>query len=92
MLPIEYYFNKNAWMTSAVFDDWLHKFDIRLTLQKRNRLVCRQCTIVSKVKFEKHKILLSTKHYFQIAVDGSRYHSDHEIKISKTTTSKHKRV
>ena len=29
MLPVEYYYNKNAWMKSAVFEDLLHKFDSR---------------------------------------------------------------
>ena len=34
-LPTEYKGNKNAWMTSVVFEEWLRKWDNELTIQGR---------------------------------------------------------
>jgi hypothetical protein len=30
MLPVDYYSNANAWMTSVIFSDWLVKWDLEL--------------------------------------------------------------
>jgi hypothetical protein len=39
-LPVDYYANANAWMTSVIFNDWwLVKWDLEL---KRKIVVCRQ--------------------------------------------------
>lgn len=32
-LPVEYEFNKKAWMNSELFEKWLLRFDCRLLLQ-----------------------------------------------------------
>jgi hypothetical protein len=29
-LPVDYYSNANAWMTSVIFNDWLVKWDLEL--------------------------------------------------------------
>jgi len=35
-LPTEYQANKKAWMTSAIFSDWLHSLDKKMTKRKRS--------------------------------------------------------
>ncbi|XP_069107251.1 tigger transposable element-derived protein 4-like [Argopecten irradians] len=32
-LPVHYYHNKKAWMTGSIFEDWLKKFDRKMTRQ-----------------------------------------------------------
>jgi hypothetical protein len=34
-LPVEYYANKNAWMTSKSFKKWLMRWDVELQLKSR---------------------------------------------------------
>ena len=29
-LPVEFYANKTSWMTTVIFNDWLHKWDDKL--------------------------------------------------------------
>ena len=38
-LPVAYYANKKAWMTSVVFEDWLRTFDRKLGRQRRKALL-----------------------------------------------------
>ena len=38
-LYVDYAFNKKAWMTSAVFNDWISKFDRRIRREKRQILL-----------------------------------------------------
>jgi len=41
-LPVDYYSNANAWMTSIVFNDWLVKWD--LELERKIVLLVDSCT------------------------------------------------
>ena len=38
-LPVDYRFNKKAWMTSDIFSDWIRKLDKRFHAQRRNVLM-----------------------------------------------------
>ena len=38
-LPVSYAFNKKAWMTSSIFEDWLRKLDRRFKTQRRQVLM-----------------------------------------------------
>ena len=38
-LPVDYFSNKNAWMTSGVFETWLKAFDRKMMFQKRKILL-----------------------------------------------------
>ena len=38
-LPVEYYANKKAWMTSGIFETWLKKFDKRMGRKGRKVLL-----------------------------------------------------
>ncbi|XP_019636442.1 PREDICTED: tigger transposable element-derived protein 4-like [Branchiostoma belcheri] len=38
-LPVHYYNNRTAWMTSGIFEDWLKKFDRKLGREKRKGLL-----------------------------------------------------
>ena len=38
-LPVHYYANKNAWMTSGLFEDWVKKLDRKMQHQKRKILL-----------------------------------------------------
>ena len=38
-LPVHYYANKNAWMTSGLFEDWVKKLDRKMRHQKRKILL-----------------------------------------------------
>ncbi len=41
-LPVDYYANRNAWMTSMLFTEWLRKFDERLC--RKSILLVDNCT------------------------------------------------
>ncbi|XP_054717282.1 tigger transposable element-derived protein 4-like [Uloborus diversus] len=44
-LPIEYKNNKKAWMTSALFEEWIRKLDRKMAASKRNiLLIIDNCT------------------------------------------------
>ena len=44
-LPVDWYFNRKAWMTSTIFTEWLHKLDKIFLRQKRKvALVLDNCT------------------------------------------------
>ena len=44
-LPVDYQWNKNAWMTSALFNSWLYKLDKRFLRKKRKiAMVLDNCT------------------------------------------------
>ena len=50
-LPTEYEANTSAWMTSVVFEEWLRKWDSRLTQSKRKIvLFIDNCTAHSHVQ------------------------------------------
>ena len=38
-LPVQYYANKNAWMTSGIFKNWLMSWDMELQYKERNILL-----------------------------------------------------
>jgi hypothetical protein len=38
-LPVEYYANKRSWMTSSIWNDWLLKWDSKLTRQGRRKIL-----------------------------------------------------
>ena len=38
-LPVEYFNNKKAWMTSTIFESWLHRLDEKMIKDKRNILL-----------------------------------------------------
>ena len=38
-LPVDYRWNRKAWMTSEIFIEWLRKFDSKMVLQKRKVLL-----------------------------------------------------
>jgi hypothetical protein len=61
-LPVDYYSNANAWMTSVIFNNWLVKWDLEL---KRKIVVGRQLNGTHKQFISKeHKSdLLACKHY-----------------------------
>ena len=40
-LPTEYKDNKNAWMTLALFEEWIRKWDAELILVGRKIVFCR---------------------------------------------------
>lgn len=39
ILPTKYTFNKKAWMTTCVFEDWLHALDAKMGARNRNILL-----------------------------------------------------
>lgn len=41
-LPVDYAFNKKAWMTSTIFEDYLRKWDVELSKEKRQILLLVQ--------------------------------------------------
>ena len=38
-LPVQYYVNKNAWMTSGIFKNWLMSWDMELQYKERTILL-----------------------------------------------------
>ena len=38
-LPVQYYANKNAWMTSGIFKNWLISWDMELQYKERKILL-----------------------------------------------------
>ena len=38
-LPVQYYANKNAWMTSGIFKNWLMSWDMELQYKERKILL-----------------------------------------------------
>ena len=56
-LPLDYFSNKNAWMTSGVFEDWLKKLDRKMLFQKRKILLfVDNATSHSGINFNNVKI------------------------------------
>jgi hypothetical protein len=54
-LPVEYYANKNAWMTSEIFKKWLMRWDVELQRKLRKVLILDICTAHPQCAvFEKH--------------------------------------
>ena len=55
-LPVVWKSNKRAWMTAAIFKEWLEKLNEKMRRQKRNVLLsldnatCHPCTELSNVK------------------------------------------
>lgn len=50
-LPVEYDANKSAWMTSALFEEWLRNWDVSLHRKKRKiALVVDNCTAHPHIK------------------------------------------
>ena len=39
-LPVQYYANKNAWMTSGIFKNWLMSWDMELQYRENNFAAC----------------------------------------------------
>jgi len=55
-LPVDYEFNKKAWMTGHLFEKWLMKLDDRFTEEKRNVLfICDNCSAHNKEVQQKLK-------------------------------------
>jgi hypothetical protein len=38
-LPVQYYFNKKSWMTSQIWNDWLQKWDLKLSRQGQRKIL-----------------------------------------------------
>ena len=50
VLPVNYKNNKNAWMTAAIFEEWLSEWDKVLALQKRQiALIVDNCAAHPKL-------------------------------------------
>jgi hypothetical protein len=65
-LPVEYYANKNVWMTSEIFKKWLMKWDVELQRKSRKvLLILDNCAAHSQCSvFEKHPAGISAcQHY-----------------------------
>lgn len=70
--PIKYTHNQKAWMTSVLFEEWLHNLDTHFTKQKRTILLfLDNCTAHNKVPdFKSIKVIFSTEHDFCGAANG----------------------
>ncbi|XP_060872747.1 tigger transposable element-derived protein 6-like [Metopolophium dirhodum] len=56
-LPVEYHANKNAWMTSAIFTDWLQRWDSELNKTKKAIcLVLDNCTAHPNISLKNIKL------------------------------------
>jgi len=77
-LPASYYHNKKAWMTSAIFDDWVKSFD-----RQKSDFVFGQCPITPQVDLQKCEIVLPTStHYLESPAYGSRNYTGGEASLS----------
>lgn len=75
-LPVQYEFNKKAWMTSQIYEAFLHKMDKKCVNEKRNVLFFfDNCSahpkILQKTLNAIKIIFFSTKYDFQAATNGS---------------------
>lgn len=57
-LPVDYTFNKRAWMTSELFENWLRKLDKRFKREKRNvAIVIDNCPAHPKLELSNIKLI-----------------------------------
>jgi hypothetical protein len=73
-LPVDYYSNSNAWVTSVVFNNWLVKWD--LELKRKIVLLVDNCTARTNNSLLKNiSDLLACKHYIVNSAVLSRYYN-----------------
>jgi hypothetical protein len=61
-LPVDYYANANACLTSVIFNDWLVKWD--LELKQKIVLLLDNCTAHKQFVIKKHQSdFLACEHY-----------------------------
>jgi hypothetical protein len=73
-LPVEYRFNKKAWMTSDIFSEWLRKLDKRFKAERHKVLmIMDKCPAHSDVeKLEAIKLVFATEsHVYNLAIRAS---------------------
>jgi hypothetical protein len=83
-LPVPYYANKNAWMTSEIFKKWLMCWDVELQWKSRKiLLVFDNCCAPSFRVFEKYLTGVPvSQHHIPGTANGREDHTKFEDLIS----------
>ena len=92
-IPVSYYFNRKAWMTANIFNEFLTKLNNRMIHEKRNILfICDNCSAHAKLNFSNIQIAFvphfSTKYHIQIRTIGCWYYKVFERILSDQSFEK----
>ena len=87
-LPVDYFSNKNVWMTSGIFETWLKALDQKMRFQKRKILLFLDNATSHAHISLKNITIFPCQHNIYLTANGSGYHSSNKNKVQKDTTGK----